>query len=191
MQPILRRRLHLDNLNTSIHTHTNFTTSSHNHISSIPVIEMAPSDTTPLVGSPKSPNPTPAGAGPLRPLTAGIITTIGAARIATGVACLAAPSLALRLFSLDLPAPSYYVVRLFGSRELALGTLLLVAKGRGASSRDAVRLGVLAGVLTDVVDVVSSVVDLASGNIGMGTFDLGGGVALLLAVLGVVGLRGL
>ncbi|KAK1770144.1 hypothetical protein QBC33DRAFT_530251 [Phialemonium atrogriseum] len=190
MQPILRRRLHLDNLNTSIHTHINFTTPSHNHTSSIPVIEMAPSDTTPLVGSPKSPNPTPTGAGPLRPLTAGIITTIGAARIATGVACLAAPSLALRLFSLDLPAPSYYVVRLFGSRELALGTLLLVAKSQGAS-RDAVRLGVLAGVLTDVVDVVSSVVDLASGNIGMGTFDLGGGVALLLAVLGVVGLRGL
>jgi hypothetical protein len=53
-------------------------------------------------------------------------------RIAIGATALASPPLAAKLFRLDLARNPQlpYVVRMFGSREIALGVITLVAKGK-------------------------------------------------------------
>lgn len=147
---------------------------------------MPSSDTTPLVGSPKSPNaPTTAP----RPLSAGAITALGAIRIATAAACMVAPQFTSRLFLVDVPPAASLAMRMVGAREAALGGLLLVGKNSGR--RDALRMVLMAGIAADLLDIVAGVVDVASGSIGMGTLDMVAGGAVLAVALGVVGLRGL
>src|SRR5690242_19370041 len=62
-------------------------------------------------------------------------------RIAIGVTALASPSAAAKLFRLDLGRNPQlpYMSRLFGSREVALGAMTLLAKG--AARRKLVALG--------------------------------------------------
>ena len=70
------------------------------------------------------------------------VTGLALGRIAIGVGALASPDLASKLFRLDgannpqLP----YMTRMFGSREIALGAVTLVAKG--AARRKLVALGI-------------------------------------------------
>jgi len=151
---------------------------------------MAPSDTTPLVGSPKIPTGTSS-----RPVSTGTITTLGVVRAVTAAALMFAPQLTTRLFLLDLPAAASTVTRMIGAREAALSVLLLVGSRRvavePATYRDGLRMAIMAGICADLLDIVAGVVDVASGSIGMGTFDMVAGGALLAVGLGVVGLRGL
>jgi hypothetical protein len=62
-------------------------------------------------------------------------------RIAIGATALASPSLAARLFRLDLARNPQlpYLSRMFGSREIALGAITLLAKG--GARRKLVALG--------------------------------------------------
>lgn len=84
---------------------------------------------------------------------------------------------------------------MIGAREAALSVLLLVGSRRvavePATYRDGLRMAIMAGICADLLDIVAGVVDVASGSIGMGTFDMVAGGALLAVGLGVVGLRGL
>ncbi|MET3963893.1 hypothetical protein ABIE44_003827 [Marmoricola sp. OAE513] len=70
------------------------------------------------------------------------VTGLSLGRIAIGAGALAAPELASKLFKLDtannpqLP----YMLRMFGSREIALGAVTLVSKG--AARRQLVALGI-------------------------------------------------
>lgn len=76
-------------------------------------------------------------------LTMNPVTGLALGRIAIGVGALAAPDLATKLFRLDganNPQLSY-MIRMFGSREVALGAVTLVAKG--SARRKLVALGVL------------------------------------------------
>lgn len=63
-------------------------------------------------------------------------------RIAIGATALASPELAARLFRLDLDRNPQlpYLSRLFGSREIALGAITLLAKG--SARRKLVALGI-------------------------------------------------
>jgi hypothetical protein len=63
-------------------------------------------------------------------------------RIVIGVTALASPSLTAKLFRLDLDNNPQlpYMSRLFGSREVALGALTLIA--RGPARRKLVALGI-------------------------------------------------
>jgi hypothetical protein len=75
-------------------------------------------------------------------LTMNPVTGLALGRIAIGVGALASPDLASKLFRLDganNPQLSY-MTRMFGSREIALGAVTLVAKG--AARRKLVALGI-------------------------------------------------
>ena len=75
-------------------------------------------------------------------LTMNPVTGLALGRIAIGVGALASPDLASKLFRLDgANNPQLgYMTRMFGSREIALGAVTLVA--RGSARRRLVALGI-------------------------------------------------
>lgn len=87
-------------------------------------------------------------------------------RIAVGVAALAKPELAARTFQLDpVGNPQVpYVFRLFGSREVALGAVTLLARGRRAQ-RGLIGLG----VLVDAADAATGYLAMRDGSISRKT----------------------
>jgi hypothetical protein len=70
------------------------------------------------------------------------VNGLAVGRIAIGLTALASPAAAAKLFRLDAAANPQlpYMSRLFGSREVALGALTLLA--RGAARRRLVALGI-------------------------------------------------
>jgi hypothetical protein len=70
------------------------------------------------------------------------VTGLSLGRIAIGAAALAAPDVAGRLFKLDSAANPQlpYMLRMFGSREVALGAITLVSSG--GARRKLVALGI-------------------------------------------------
>ena len=70
------------------------------------------------------------------------VTGLALGRIAIGTAALASPDLAMKLFRLDLGRNPQlpYLSRMFGSREIALGAITLLAKG--GARRKLVALGI-------------------------------------------------
>jgi hypothetical protein len=70
------------------------------------------------------------------------VTGLALGRIAIGVTALASPELTTKLFRLDLQRNPQmpYMTRLFGSREIALGAITLLAKG--SARRRLVALGI-------------------------------------------------
>ena len=102
-------------------------------------------------------------------------------RIAIGVGSIASPSLTAKLFGLspaDNPQMSYFT-RMFGVREIALGTLTLMAKG------DTRRTMVLAGMAVDGGDAATGVIALARREIPVLS-----GAMLIAVALGAVGSGG-
>lgn len=132
---------------------------------------------------------------PVRPVSTGAMTTLSVVRGITAAALLAAPQLTARLFFLDLPPTASILMRLVGTREAALGGLLLVCSSRVAAKptayREGLRLAILAGMSADVLDIVVGGFSAATGSIGLASFDMLAGGALLAIVLGAVGLRNL
>lgn len=98
-------------------------------------------------------------------------------RIAIGTVALASPDLAGKLFRLDTAANPQlgYMSRMFGSREIALGAITLVAKG--AARRKLVALG----IAVDAADAFAGVDAMRTGSVNRST-----GVGLTVPALGAV-----
>lgn len=105
-------------------------------------------------------------------------------RIAIGSAALVNPRLGAQMLQLD-PATNPqvpYVVRLFGSREIALGVVTLLSRGR-------VQRGVIGvGVLVDGADAAAGYLGMQDGSISKRTGSTMIGPALGAMAAGVVAL---
>ena len=98
-------------------------------------------------------------------------------RIAIGVTALASPALAAKLFRLDLARNPQlpYMSRMFGSREIALGAVTLVAKGKAR------RKLVALGMAVDGADAFAGYDAMRTGSVAQST-----GVFLTAPALGAV-----
>jgi hypothetical protein len=105
-------------------------------------------------------------------------------RIAIGVAALASPALGAKLFRVDLARNQQlpYMMRLFASREIALGAMTLVAKG--TARRKLVGLG----MAIDGSDAFASYDAMRSGAISQTTGVFLTGPAIGAVVTGAIGL---
>lgn len=72
------------------------------------------------------------------------VTGLSLGRIAIGAATLASPDLAGKMFRLDTQANPQlpYMARMFASREIALGVVTLVSRGRTRRALTALGMGV-------------------------------------------------
>ncbi|MFA6574434.1 MAG: hypothetical protein WCS84_03360 [Nocardioides sp.] len=108
------------------------------------------------------------------------VTSLALGRIAVGVASLAKPELVASTMG---QAPSPLLTQWFGSREIALGTLTLLASG-GAR-----RNLVLVGMAVDGADAATAYAGIQAGQIpkqiGYGLVGVAGGAV----ISGLLGLR--
>lgn len=106
------------------------------------------------------------------------VTGLSLGRIAIGTVSLLSPTLAARLFLLDVGSNPQlgFMTRLFGAREVALGAVTLAASG---STR---RNLVIAGIAVDGADAATGMVSARDGEVGK---VAGGGLAAI--ALGAVG----
>jgi hypothetical protein len=106
-------------------------------------------------------------------------------RIAVGAVSLARPDTAAGLLGLDARAQPQagYVARLFGSREIALGALTLLARGKAR------RHVLLAGIAVDVADAAAGALGVRDRSISARAGATMIGPALGAVVTGVRGLR--
>ena len=98
-------------------------------------------------------------------------------RIAIGATALASPTLAAKLFRLDLDRNPQlaYLSRMFGSREIALGAITLMAKGKAR------RKLVALGIAVDGADAFAGYDAMRSGSVSQSV-----GVFLTAPALGAV-----
>lgn len=105
------------------------------------------------------------------------VTGLSLGRIAIGVGSIASPTLTARVFGLppsDDPQVGYFA-RMFGVREIAIGGLTLLAKGKTR------RTLVLAGVAVDGGDAATGAIGLARKEIPLLAGGMLIGVALAAA----------
>ena len=105
---------------------------------------------------------------------------LGALRLGVGIQGLLAPRLAAKTFGVPAEPSSFWVTRLFASRELLLAYYLLTAPP------DQVRHAAMLGVVVDGIDVASSALELRADRISTYTFVSGGLGAALFCALGVL-----
>ena len=105
-------------------------------------------------------------------------------RIAIGATALASPSLAAKLFRLDLARNPQlpYLSRMFGSREIALGAITLLA--RGGPRRKLIALG----MAVDGADAFAAYDVARSGAVAQSTGIMLGAPAVGAVVAGAIGL---
>ena len=98
-------------------------------------------------------------------------------RIAIGGMALASPALAAKLFRLDLARNPHlaYMTRLFGSREIALGAITLVASGKAR------RRMIALGMAIDAADGFAGYDAMRSGSVPQTT-----GIFLTAPAVGAV-----
>lgn len=112
------------------------------------------------------------------------VTGIALGRLGIGVAAMAAPDQAARLFQLDAAANPQlpYMTRLFASREIAFGAITLLARGRAR------RHLTLVGVAVDAADCAAGYLGMAGGQVSRKA-----GLGLMVPAAGAVvaGLAGL
>lgn len=89
------------------------------------------------------------------------VIALSLGRISVGAAALANPQVAAKLFQLDpVTNPQVpYVVRLFGSREVALGLVTLLARGK--AQRGLIGLG----ILVDGADAATGYLAMQDGSV--------------------------
>ena len=106
-------------------------------------------------------------------------------RIAVGVVSFARPDVAATMFGLDLDSNPQgpYVARLFGSREIALGTMTLLAQGKARRNL------VLAGIGVDLADAATGVLGIQDRSVSTRTGAMLIGPAIGAVLAGVAGLR--
>lgn len=109
------------------------------------------------------------------------VTGLSVGRILIGVGSIANPALTAKLFGLSPDANPQlgYFARMFGVREIAIGSLTLLAKG------NARRTMVLAGIAVDGGDAATGVIGLARKDVPTLAGGLLVGVALCAAGSGV------
>lgn len=140
---------------------------------------MSPTPSTPLV--PKAPSaPTPT------PLSRTTARLAGTARILFGAACILAPTLTTRLFSLPSPPVAVLLLGFSGARDLVLGELLLFAdKDQGAGGRAGARRVLWGIAAVDALDLCIACVAVAKGEMGWEGFTWLS--ALAVSGIGLVG----
>lgn len=113
------------------------------------------------------------------------VTGLALGRIAVGTIAFAKPDLAGKLFQLDVANNPQlpYLSRLFGSREIALGTLTLIS--RGSARRNLV----LIGVAVDAADAATGYLGIKEGHVSKSTAGLLIGPAVGAVLSGLLGLR--
>ena len=113
------------------------------------------------------------------------VTGLSAGRIAIGSLALARPDVAGKAFGLDGQANPQltYMSRLFGSREIALGLVTLLSRGRTR------RNIVLAGIVIDLADAATGVLGIQEKTVPTRTGASLIGPALGAVVAGLAGLR--
>ncbi len=113
------------------------------------------------------------------------VTGLSLGRIAIGAVSLARPELAGKLFQLNVAENPQlpYVARLFGAREIALGTLTLFA--RGSARRNLV----LVGIAVDAADAGTGYLGIKEGHVSRATGGALIGPAIGAVLSGLVGLR--
>lgn len=112
------------------------------------------------------------------------VTGLSLGRIALGAGAVAAPALAAKLFRLDVAANPQltYMTRMFGSREIALGTLTLLAPTGARKKLIALGIGV------DGADAFAGYDAWQSGAVDKQTGMFLAAPALGAVVAGVLGL---
>jgi hypothetical protein len=113
------------------------------------------------------------------------VTGLSLGRIAVGAISFARPALAAKMFGLDVAnnPQGPYLARLFGSREIALGTATLLA--RGSARRNLV----LAGIGVDVADAATGVLGIQNKSVPVRTGAMLIGPSLGAVLSGIAGLR--
>lgn len=112
------------------------------------------------------------------------VNGLSVARIAIGTGMLLAPEPSLRLGLLDATAAQApYLARMFGSREIAIGALTLLAAPEQRATMVTVGIGI------DVADAVAGVLGIRSKALSTPAGALLTGVAAGAVVAGVAGLR--
>jgi hypothetical protein len=113
------------------------------------------------------------------------VTGLSLGRIAVGAISFARPGVAATMFGLDIEnnpqAP--YMARLFGSREIALGTATLLA--RGSTRRNLL----LAGIGVDLADAATGVLGIQDKSVSTRTGAMLIGPAVGAVLAGLAGLR--
>lgn len=113
------------------------------------------------------------------------VTGLALGRIAIGALALGNPPLAGKLFQLDVENNPQlpYLSRLFGSRDLVLGLLTLLAGGRSR------RHLVLAGIAIDAADAATGILGVREGYLSRTTGVALTGPAVGGVLAGLAGLR--
>ncbi len=114
------------------------------------------------------------------------VTGLSLGRIAVGLLSFARPALAAKLFGIDIEnnPQGPYLARLFGSREIAIGSATLLA--RGTTRRNLV----LAGIGVDLADAATGALGIQDKSVPKRTGAMLIGPALGAVVAGIAGLRG-
>jgi hypothetical protein len=105
------------------------------------------------------------------------VTGLALGRIVIGIVAVASPDLTMKLFRLDVARNPQlpYMSRMFGSREIALGAITLVAKG--SARRKLVALG----VAVDGADAFAGYQAMRSGTVSQSV-----GVGLTVPAVGAM-----
>ena len=106
-------------------------------------------------------------------------------RIAVGALSFAQPAVAAKMFGLDIEnnPQGPYLARLFGSREIAIGTATLLARGKTRRNL------VLAGIGVDAADAATGVLGIQDKSVPMRTGAMLIVPAILAVLSGFAGLR--
>lgn len=140
---------------------------------------MSPTPSTPLFPNASAPA-APAGPTPLSRTTARLA---GTARVLFGAACILAPTLTSRLFSLPSPPVAVLLLGFSGARDLVLGELLLLAdKDKDRAGARRVLWGIAA---VDTLDLCCACVAFMKGGLPWEGFAVLSAVAA--AGVGLVG----
>jgi hypothetical protein len=113
------------------------------------------------------------------------VTGLSLGRIAVGILSFLQPAVAVKVFGLDVDnnPQSPYLTRLFGSREIALGTATLLS--RGSTRRNLV----LAGIGVDAADAATGLLGVRDRSVPARTGALLVVPAVLAVLSGISGLR--
>ena len=106
-------------------------------------------------------------------------------RIAVGVLSFLRPAIAAKMFGLDLEGNPQgpYLARLFGSREIAIGTATLLARGKTRRNL------VLAGIGVDTADAATGVLGIQDKSVPVRTGAMLIVPAIFAVLSGFAGLR--
>jgi hypothetical protein len=113
------------------------------------------------------------------------VTGLSLGRIAVGAISFARPGLAATMFGIDVESNPQgpYLARLFGSREIAIGTATLLTRGKTRRNL------VLAGIGVDLADAATGVMGIQDKSVSARTGAMLIGPAVGAVLAGFAGLR--